>query len=73
MVNFIEQRSFHSGILKEYLPLHKEIQWLSRGKVLSRVFELKGVLLRQQKKDFVEYFEDEEWLETNQFNTLQSP
>lgn len=52
MVNFIKQRSFHSRMFKGRLLLHKVIQWLSRGKVLNRVFELKGVLLRQNKTRF---------------------
>lgn len=42
IINFIKQRSFHSRMSKEYLLLHKEIQWLSRGKVPSRALSWKG-------------------------------
>lgn len=52
MASFIKKRSFHSRMFKEPLLLHKAIQWLSRGKVLNRVSELKGVLWKQQKARF---------------------
>lgn len=72
MVSFIKQRSFHSRMFKEPLLPHKEIQWLSRGKVLNRVSELKGVLWKQQKARFCWLLWEEEWLQTSQRGTDSS-
>jgi hypothetical protein len=77
MVNFIKQRPIHSRMFKKlcenldtqhvHLLLHTEIRWLSRGRVISRVFELKGelqhYLQENSKPDFAKCFEDKEWLE----------
>jgi hypothetical protein len=75
MVNFIKQRPMHSTMSKKLcenldkehinLLVHAEIQWLSRGRVLSRVFELEGELqeyFQENRPDFAECCEDEEWL-----------
>jgi hypothetical protein len=49
------------------LLLHTGIQWFSRGRVLNKVFELKGVLenyfQEDGKPDFATFFEDEIWLQ----------
>jgi hypothetical protein len=54
MVDFMKKKTIHSGMFKDLcvnvdtphinLMLHKGIRWLSRGRVLNRVFELKDVL-----------------------------
>ena len=77
MVNFIKQRPVHSRMFKRLcenldkehinLLLHTEIRWLSRGRVLNRVFELKDALQEyfqeNNKQDFAMCFEDEKWLQ----------
>ncbi|XP_068115889.1 zinc finger BED domain-containing protein 5-like [Hyperolius riggenbachi] len=77
MVNFIKQRPLHSRMFKKLcedmdkehvnLLLHTEIRWLSRGRVLNRVFELKSELQEyfQQISNahFSGCFEDGEWLQ----------
>jgi hypothetical protein len=60
MVNFIKQRPVHYRMFKKLcekqdkqhinLLLHTEIWWLSRGRVLNRVSELKSELQEYFKK-----------------------
>jgi hypothetical protein len=49
------------------LLLHTEIRLLSRGRILDRVFVLKGELQcyfqENSRPDFAKCFEDKEWLE----------
>uniref|UniRef100_A0A8C9PYM0 Zinc finger MYM-type containing 6 n=1 Tax=Spermophilus dauricus TaxID=99837 RepID=A0A8C9PYM0_SPEDA len=47
------------------LPLHVEICWISRGRILTRLFELRHeieIFLNQKHSDFATYFHDEEWV-----------
>jgi hypothetical protein len=76
MVNFIKQRPLKSRILaklgegmqKDHVTLfqHTEVRWLSRGKVLSRVFELREKLKLffkdNNKESFYNFLEDTKWL-----------
>ena len=75
MVNFIKQRPLKSGMFarlcenmqKDHVTLlpHTEARWLSRGKVLSRVFELRQELLlffkENNKASFCECLESTNW------------
>ncbi len=75
MVNFTEQRPLKSHMFarlcenmqKDHvtLPLHTEDRWLSKGKVLTRVFELRQELLiffkDNNKASFCEFFESTNW------------
>ena len=75
MVNFIKQRPLMSGMFarlcenmqKDHVTLlpHTEARWLSRGKVLSRVFELRQELLlffkENNKASFCECLESTNW------------
>ena len=77
IVNFIKQRPVHSKMFKRLsenldkehrsLLLHTKIRWLSRGKALNRVFELRDELQKYfqetNKHDFAKCFEDEKWLQ----------
>jgi hypothetical protein len=73
MVNFIKDqfaveclKKLCENLKKRHINplLHTEIRCLSRGRVLNRVFELKGELpdyfQEKSKPDFVECFEDDE-------------
>ena len=47
------------------LPFHSDIRWLSRGKVLERVANLRNEIstfLKEQKHEFVDRFSDDEWI-----------
>ena len=73
-VNFIRSRSLNHRQFQELLDdldsqfgdvvFYSEIRWLSRGKMLKRVFELKDEILNfmQQKGQSIPEFQDNEWL-----------
>lgn len=47
------------------LPLHAEVRWISRGRILTRLFELRHeieIFLNQKHSDMAKYFVDEEWV-----------
>ncbi|XP_003471114.2 zinc finger MYM-type protein 6 isoform X1 [Cavia porcellus] len=47
------------------LPLHAEVRWIARGRILTRLFELRHemeIFLNQKHSDLAKYFHDEEWI-----------
>uniref|UniRef100_A0A8C2VH41 Zinc finger MYM-type containing 6 n=1 Tax=Chinchilla lanigera TaxID=34839 RepID=A0A8C2VH41_CHILA len=47
------------------LPLHAEVRWISRGRILTRLFELRHemeIFLNQKHSDLAKYFHDPEWV-----------
>lgn len=75
VVNFIKSKDLNSRIFKELckemgaqyeaLLYHTEVRWLSRGRVVTRVFELRDVIksfLEEKRSDLAEHFSDTTWL-----------
>ena len=69
VVNFIRGRPLQHRLLKlfceemgsEHLFFHTEVRWLSRGKILTRMAELKdeiAIFLREYQSNFAGKFED---------------
>ncbi|XP_048206801.1 zinc finger MYM-type protein 6 isoform X2 [Perognathus longimembris pacificus] len=54
-----------SGSEHVNLPLHAEVRQISRGRVLTRLFQLRNeieIFLNQNHSDLATYFHDEEWV-----------
>ena len=75
VINFIKSRPlnsrlFHSlcesmGSEHTELLLHTEVRWLSRGRILTRLFELRdeaASFLSEHESPFATYFENTTWL-----------
>ncbi|XP_008055319.1 protein FAM200A [Carlito syrichta] len=75
IVNFIKGSSLNSRILEifcseigvnqTHLLFHTEVRWLSQGKVLSRVYELRNeiyIFLIEKQSHLANIFEDDIWV-----------
>ncbi|XP_021119079.1 zinc finger MYM-type protein 6 [Heterocephalus glaber] len=75
ILNFVKSNALNSRMLtilcdemgSEHvnLPLRAEVGWMSRGRILTRLFELRHemeIFLNQKHSDLAKYFHDEEWI-----------
>lgn len=75
IVNFVKNQALNSrlfsilckemGSAHEALLYHSEVRWLSRGKVLNRIVELKDelrIFLLDKKPDLASLFNDKNWM-----------
>ena len=74
-INFIRSKGLRHREFQELLhsmdadfddiPYYTEVRWLSRGKMLKRVFELKDAIqtFMESKGNSVDEFMNEEWIE----------
>lgn len=75
VINFIKARALNSRLFTllcedmgskfKTLLLHTEVRWLSRGKILNRIFELRSevfMFLSEKNNDMNNLFSDEKWL-----------
>jgi hypothetical protein len=75
VINFIKSRALNSRLFSqlcnnmgsnyENLLSHAEVRWLSRGRTLQRVLQLKDeirIFLIQKNHDMANYFCDESWM-----------
>lgn len=77
IINFIKARPLNSRLFSllcddmgsehKQLLLHSEVRWLSRGKVLTRLFELRQEVLlfvKEINEDYTSFLVDDMWLST---------
>lgn len=75
VINFIKARALNSRIFTllcedmggkfKTLLLHTEVRWLSRGKILTRIFELRSevfMFLSEKNNEMKNFFSDDKWL-----------
>ncbi|KRY27125.1 Zinc finger BED domain-containing protein 5 [Trichinella spiralis] len=67
MINFIKQRPVHSKMFKKLCESLDKEHWLSRGRVLNRVFQLNELQIyfeQNDKPNFSKCFEHKKWLQS---------